>query len=138
MTGLSFVESFSAVTWKTILLETVFGHVWQFRLGVIAVALVLAVSALTGDDVPRRPAILAVWLLSVVLLVSLAWIGHVAAARVQPIGLIGDALHLCAAGAWIGGVLPLVICLTRARYRPRWLKSSRSYLADFPRSACVA
>ena len=115
MTDLSFVDSFSAVTWKTILLETVFGHVWQFRLGVIAVALVLAVSALTGDDVPRRPAILAVWLLSVVLLVSLAWIGHVAAARVQPIGLIGDALHLCAAGAWIGGLLPLVICLTRAR-----------------------
>lgn len=115
MTGLSFVDSFSAGTWKTILLETVFGRVWQFRLGVIAAALVLAVSGLAGDDVLRRPAILAIWLLSVVLLVSLAWISHAAAARVQPIGLIGDALHLCAAGAWIGGLVPLVICLTRAR-----------------------
>jgi putative copper resistance protein D len=115
MVGLSFVDSFSAGTWKTILLETVFGRVWQFRLGVIAVALVLAVSELTGDDVPRRPAILAIWILSVVLLMSLAWISHAAAARVQPIGLIGDALHLCAAGAWIGGLVPLVICLTRAR-----------------------
>jgi len=115
MTGLSLVDSFSASRWKTVLLETVFGHVWQFRLGVIAAALVLAVSGLTGDDVPRRPAILAMWFLSVVLLVSLAWISHAAAARAQPIGLIGDALHFCAAGAWIGGLVPLVICLTRAR-----------------------
>jgi len=114
MTGLSLVDSFSASRWKTVLLETVFGHVWQFRLGVIAAALVLAVSALAGNDVPGRPAILALWLLSVVLLVSLAWISHAAAARVQPIGLIGDALHLCAAGGWIGGLIPLVICLTQA------------------------
>jgi len=115
MTGLSFVDSFSVSTWKTVLLETVFGHVWQFRLGVIAAALVLAVSGLAGDEAPRRPVVLTLWLLSIVLLVSLAWISHAAAARVQPIGLIGDALHLCAAGAWIGGLIPLVICLMRAR-----------------------
>jgi putative copper resistance protein D len=51
------------------------------------------------------------WLLSVVLLVSLAWISHAAAARVQPLGLFGDALHLCAAGVWIGGLAPLAIFL---------------------------
>jgi len=33
----------------------------------------------------------------------------------QPLGLLGDALHLCAAGAWIGGLLPLAIFLTHAR-----------------------
>ena len=118
MTGLSFVDSFSAGTWKTVLFETVFGHVWQFRLGVIAAALVLAISALAGNAVPRRPAILALWLLSVVLLVSLAWISHAAAARVQPIGLIGDALHLCAAGGWLGGLVPLAIFLARAGVSP--------------------
>lgn len=115
MTGLSFVDSVSSSTWKTVLLETVFGHVWQFRLGVIAAALVLGVSALARNQASRRPVILTLWLLSVVLLVSLAWISHAAAARVQPIGLIGDALHLCAAGAWIGGLVPLAIFLTRAR-----------------------
>jgi len=115
MTGLSFVDAFSARAWQIVLLETVFGHIWQFRLGVIALALVLAVSGLAVNDAPRRPAILALWLLSVVLLVSLAWISHAAAARVQPISLIGDALHLCAAGAWTGGLVPLVICLTRVR-----------------------
>src|SRR5438874_368311 len=118
MTGLSFVDSFSASTWKTVLLETVFGHVWQFRLGVIAGGLALAVSGLAGNDAPRRPAILALWLLSVVLLVSLAWISHAAAAGVQPITLIGDALHLCAAGAWIGGLVPLAIFLALAQVSP--------------------
>jgi putative copper resistance protein D len=114
MTGLSFVDSFSTSTWKTVLFETVFGHIWQFRLGVIAAALVLALSRLAGNGVPRRPAVLALWLLSLVLLVSLAWISHAAAAGLQPISLIGDALHLCAAGVWIGGLVPLVIFLTRA------------------------
>ena len=32
----------------------------------------------------------------------------------QPLGLLGDALHLCAAGGWIGGLLPLTIFLTSA------------------------
>jgi copper resistance protein D len=113
MTGSSFVDSFSAGTWKTVLLETVFGRVWQFRLCVIAAALVLAVSPLARNEAPRRSVVLTLWLLSIVLLMSLAWISHAAAAGVQPIGLIGDALHLCAAGAWIGGLVPLVILLTR-------------------------
>jgi copper resistance protein D len=115
MTGLSFVDSFSASAWKTVLLETLFGHLWQLRLGVIAAAFVLAISLLAGNDVPRRPLILALWVLSVVLLVSLAWISHASAARMQPIGLIGDALHLSAAGVWIGGLVPLAIFLKRAR-----------------------
>ena len=115
MTGSSFVESFSPSTWNTVLFQTTFGHVWQVRLGLITTALVLVVSALSGKNGPGRSAILALWLLSVVLLVSLAWISHAAAAGVQPIGLTSDALHLCAAGAWIGGLVPLAICLTLAR-----------------------
>jgi len=115
MTSLSFLDSCSVSRWKTVLLETVFGHVWQLRLGLIAATLLLAVSALAGNDIPRRAAILALWILSIVLLVSLAWISHAAAVAMQPISLTGDALHLCAAGAWIGGLVPLVIFLTRVR-----------------------
>jgi putative copper resistance protein D len=114
MTGLSFVDSFSASRWKTVSLETVFGHVWQLRLGVIAATLLLAVSALAGNDMPRRATILALWILSIVFLVSLAWISHAAAVAMQPISLTGDALHLCAAGVWIGGLIPLVMCLIQA------------------------
>ncbi len=114
MTGLSFADSSYAGTWKTVLFGTVFGRVWQVRLCIIMAALVLGVSGLAGNGVPRRPAILILWLLSVVLLVSLAWISHAAAAGLQSISLIADALHLCAAGVWIGGLVPLLICLTQA------------------------
>ena len=109
MSGLSFVNAFSATAWQTVLLETEFGRVWQIRLGLIAVAFALALGL--ARDEARRARMFILWLLSVVLLVSLAWISHAAAVRVQPLGLLGDAVHLCAAGLWIGGLTPLAIFL---------------------------
>jgi putative copper resistance protein D len=114
MSGLSFVKAFSGTAWWTVLFKTEFGRVWQVRLGLIAVAFALAAFTLAQEQTRRR-LLLVLWLVSVVLLVSLAWISHAAAARVQPLGLFGDALHLCAAGAWIGGLAPLTMFLTRAR-----------------------
>ncbi|MEY2492891.1 MAG: copper resistance protein [Verrucomicrobiota bacterium] len=114
MSGLSFAKAFSGTVWRVVLFETEFGRVWQVRLGLTAVTFALAAFTLAQDQMRRR-LLLVLWLLSVVLLVSLAWISHAAAARVQPLGLLGDALHLCAAGAWIGGLAPLTIFLTRAR-----------------------
>jgi putative copper resistance protein D len=111
MSGRSFVDAFSARAWQTALFQTVFGHVWQLRLGIVAVAFALAVSQLAGKEGPRRPVAVTLWLLSVVLLISLAWISHAAAAAVHPFGALGDMLHLCAAGAWIGGLAPLAIFL---------------------------
>jgi copper resistance protein D len=113
--GLSFKNAFSAAAWRMVLLKTQFGRVWQLRLGLIAIMFVLVISELVRNDARRRLLILFLWLLSVVLLVSLAWISHAAAAMVQPLGLVGDALHLCAAGGWIGGLVPLIIFLARAR-----------------------
>jgi copper resistance protein D len=115
MSGLSFGNAFSATTWQTVLMKTQFGRVWQLRLGLIALTFLFASLALAQHEARRRPPILVLWFLSVVLLVSLAWTSHAAAARVQPLGLLGDAVHLCAAGAWIGGLAPLAIFLMRAR-----------------------
>ena len=114
MSGLPLTRAFSTTAWQTVLFETQFGRVWQLRLGLIAVAFVIVALRLAQAQ-PRHVLIMAVFSLSVVLLVSLAWISHAAGARVQPIGSLGDALHLCAASVWIGGLLPLTILLTRAR-----------------------
>jgi putative copper resistance protein D len=114
MSGLALANGFTAAAWQTVLLETEFGRIWQLRLGLIAVALALIASVWVRDE-GRRASMFVLWVLSVFLLVSLAWISHAAAARVQPLGLFGDALHLCAAGGWVGGLVPLAIFLARAR-----------------------
>jgi copper resistance protein D len=112
MSGLGLADAFSRTAWGTVLFGTEFGRVWQLRFGLIAVAFALIASGLVRGEV-RRPLLLILWLLGVAFLVSLAWINHAAAASVQPLGLFGDVLHLCAAGGWIGGLAPLAIFLTR-------------------------
>jgi copper resistance protein D len=113
MSGLSFANVFSSTVWQKVLLQTEFGHVWALRLGLIAVAFVQIVSALA--QIQERALIVVVWLASIVLLASLAWISHAAAATAHTFGVLGDMLHLCAAGGWIGGLVPLTIFLARAR-----------------------
>jgi putative copper resistance protein D len=113
MSALPLKNALSATAWRTVLFETQFGRVWQLRLCLIASGFALVASGLA--KVKARTALVPVlWLLSVVLLVSLAWISH-AAATAHPLGLLGDVLHLCSTGGWIGGLVPLVIFLTRAR-----------------------
>jgi putative copper resistance protein D len=114
MNELSLKDAFYTTAWQAVLFETQFGRVWGLRLGLIAAAFVLVASALAQIQA-RRARIVVLWLASVVLLVSLAWISHAAAATVQPFGVLGDMLHLCAAGLWIGGLVPLTIFLVRVR-----------------------
>ncbi len=91
MSGFPLTRAFSTRAWQAVLFETEFGRVWQLRLGLIAVALVLVA---LGFAQPRwrRERTLALFLVSGALLISLAWISHAAATRVQPLGLLGDAI----------------------------------------------
>ncbi|MGH8094789.1 MAG: CopD family protein [Chthoniobacterales bacterium] len=130
MSGSSLADAFSGNAWRGVLFQTEFGHVWQLRLGVIGAALVFVALGFVWKN--RRNVIaLALWVLGLVLLVSLAWISHAAAARAQPLGLMGDALHLCAAGGWIGGLLPLAIFLARAEVVVSLGKSALPVLRRF-------
>jgi len=114
MNELSLKNALSEAAWRAVLFETRFGRVWQLRFGVIVAAFPL-IWLCRAQVKARRALILILWLLSVVFLASLALISHAAAASIQPLGLLGDMLHLCAVGGWIGGLLPLVIFLTRTR-----------------------
>ena len=114
MSELSLKNTFSATAWWPVLFETQFGRVWQLRLSVIAAAFVAVVSGLAQIKA-RMMLIWVPWLLSIAFLVSLAWISH-AAARVHPLGLFNDVVHLCAAGAWIGGLVPLTLFLACASF----------------------
>ncbi|CAI0768546.1 copper homeostasis membrane protein CopD [Serratia quinivorans] len=99
-----------ADTWRLdvwwAVLGTTFGEVWRWHLGISLLALL---SLWLAE--PRRTQILA--LLSTLLLVSMAFIGHAAMHE----GVLGalhrfnHALHLLAAGYWFGSLLPLLVCL---------------------------
>ena len=114
MNELSLKSALSMAAGGAVLFETRFGRIWQLRLGLIAAAFVTVASGLAQAKA-RTPMVVILWMLSIALLASLAWISHAAAATTDPFGVSGDMLHLCAAGLWIGGLVPLAIFLARTR-----------------------
>lgn len=98
----------------TVLTQTHFGQAWTIRAGLIVVlAACLLVQARTRTRAAGRVGLLAAG----AFITGLAWAGHGAATEDVPfdaIHLPADILHLLAAGAWLGGLLPLVILLAQA------------------------
>ncbi|HUM15662.1 MAG TPA: CopD family protein [Candidatus Nitrosotalea sp.] len=95
--------------WIRLLGQSQFGTVWLVRHGVLLLLtalLLLREREQTGAD--RLAFRLEAWLLAAAAAGAMAWAGH--AAAVEPDGLAAallDALHLLAAGAWFGALLPL-------------------------------
>ena len=92
-----------------VLTGTRFGIVWMARMliaGLLAVMLLLYLRGLVRAD----SLILSItgMILSGLLLVALAFTGHAAAAEAVTfvVQVLADALHLLAAGVWLGGLLP--------------------------------
>jgi len=103
-------------SWAKVLVATQFGTVWLVRHGL----LLLLVAFLFSREREAGPADWAAfrgeaWLLGAAGAGALAWAGH--AAAVEPWGLaaaLADALHLIAAGVWLGALLPLALLLRDA------------------------
>jgi putative copper resistance protein D len=120
MSGLPLDEAIAEGMVPVVLMRTNFGIVSCIR-GAIAVLLGVAL-AFAHVPVARWLA----FVCAVVLLGSLAWTGH-AVGTVGTLALphlIGDTLHCLAAGAWVGGLVPLALLLAAARRRddPLWGK----------------
>jgi len=112
-------QAISDGTASTFLARTQFGHDWGARL---VLAILLAVALLRFKRITRwrsADSFIAA-ALALAFLGALAWSGHGGATP----GLRGelhataDALHLIAAGAWIGGLLPLGLLLSSAEKMP--------------------
>ena len=106
----------------TVASETRFGQVSLVR---------LAAAVLLGAFLPilRRSAGQRIWsvgatILSIAVLIGPAWTGHAGATPgiAGEFPLAADAIHLLAAGAWLGGLPPLAMLLAAARRGkdPRW------------------
>jgi copper resistance protein D len=105
MSGLPLREALAAETLRTVLAQTFFGRLWLARL------LLLVAIAVFAWRAPRLTfALSALWL------ATLAGLGHAAAGRgiEREMHLAVDALHLLAAGTWLGMLWPLARTLGAA------------------------
>jgi copper resistance protein D len=104
--------AFDPATWHAVLLDTEFGMVWCWHLGLAAALVVVAAG------MPRRrwqPA--AATLAALAILVSLGFTGHAAMDMGGgPTHEINQMAHLTAGGLWLGGLVPLGVLLRRAAH----------------------
>jgi copper resistance protein D len=109
---------------NVVLTQTRFGEAWMLRAAlVIVIAGSLVVQARTRNRTAGWMGLLA----ASAFIASLAWAGHGAATEDVPFDafhLPADILHLLAAGAWLGALLPLVMLLRLA-----WRERSDAALA---------
>jgi len=111
MSGQNWGEILTSGTMIIVLNETQFGFVSEIRLGLA----ILLAACLAYDRVP-----LSRWLalgLALGLVAAIAWTGHAASTprKLGYLHLTADALHLAAAAAWIGGMVPLALLLNADR-----------------------
>jgi putative copper resistance protein D len=122
MSGLPFGEAMTAHVLWTVLGQTQFGLVIEIR-GLLAIVLAVC---LAYRRVPWTD-----WLAFVAALgltAAIAWAGH-AGSTLGAIGnlhVAADALHLLAAAAWIGGLVPLVLLLAAVGRHPTVASASQA------------
>jgi putative copper resistance protein D len=125
MSEQSMAEVLSQGTLWTVMTETDFGLAWTIR---------LAIAALLAVALPLSARLRGVAITSAAALVgSLAWAGHAAAREGAPgaIHLISDILHLVAAAAWFGALIPLALLLLAARRVATGLPVAREAVRRF-------
>jgi putative copper resistance protein D len=120
MGGVPVAQAFSeGLPWR-VLTQTTFGDAWTLRAGMAAVLAMLlaahdlAAPRLQGGLVPVLD--IACVMLAAAFAASIAWTGHAAGMEGidGTIHLASDALHLVAAGAWLGALWPLALLLAAA------------------------
>ncbi|MGN6747584.1 MAG: copper homeostasis membrane protein CopD [Xanthobacteraceae bacterium] len=106
----------------TVATQTRFGEVSLARLAAAALLVAALPMILRGDGPGRWRA--GALVLALIILTGPAWIGHAGATPgvAGEFPLAADALHLLAAGAWLGGLVPLAMLLAIAgrQKEPSW------------------
>lgn len=119
MDDIPFAEVFSNAAVWTVITQTDFGYDWVTRLflAILLAAALLPVHSTQGIASKWRGLVAAS--LATGLVGTLAWAGHAAAGTgfARTFHLIADGLHLIAAAAWIGALVPLAGLLAAAEHR---------------------
>jgi putative copper resistance protein D len=129
--GSGWRDAINPQIWLAVL-GTSFGSVWlwQILLSVVTVAVLL---------LKPRTLQSMLLILAAAQLILLAGVGHAAMREgfVGGIQRMNHAVHLLSAGWWVGGLLPLLMCMRMAR-KPRWQKAAITAMMRFSRYGHMA
>src|SRR6266511_1896723 len=117
MSDVAYQEAWRRDVLGAVLDETRFGQLWKVRFAMaVALGVAVAWSSVAVDSRIRARALALAGLLAALLLTTLALVGHAAAwpGPTTYLGAAADALHLLAAGAWIGALPAFVFLLSRS------------------------
>jgi putative copper resistance protein D len=114
MSGQPVADVYEQATWWTVLSQTDFGNDWLARSVFVCALAGIFIPLLSATDPKSSWLKAAAVILATALVGSLAWAGHAIGARgvegiVHP---IADVLHLAAAAAWVGTLVPLALLLS--------------------------
>jgi copper resistance protein D len=120
----------NGVLW-TVLTQTTFGHAWLVRFVVACILAMLFVPFFSVK--PNARVVAMVTVLAAVFVGALAWAGHAsgglgAEAVIHP---TADVLHLIAAAAWVGALVPLAVLLAAAGKEDRAIAIARTATTRF-------
>jgi copper resistance protein D len=126
-------------TARLVLTQTLFGIDWQLRL---LLAVLLAAYVLLKPQTASRRHDLFASALGLAFVASLAWAGHGGATSGNAgyVHAAADVFHLSAAGAWLGGLIPLVLVLglLRRSDEPTWAMIAYDVTGRFSNLGIIA
>ncbi len=113
----SLAGAFDAETLWSVLWDTGFGRLWAVRL--VPALLVTALLWSGSASIWSHRVIAPLVVVAAVLLASLAGVGHtqISEGVAGVVHVTADAVHLLAAGAWLGGLLPLGMVVVFSRMK---------------------
>jgi len=116
MADVPFAQALSEGAAWTVLTDTDFGQAWTVRLGIAALLAASLPWLATSNPVLSRQRHSVAIALAAALVGTLAWGGHAASGSgiAGGVHLGADVLHLIAAAAWLGALVPLALLLRAA------------------------
>jgi len=140
MSGPPVADVFSHGVWWTVLSDTTFGNDWLVRFVLACLLAALFDPSLSERRIKSRSLKSALVISAAAFAGSLAWSGHAAGgigveAIVHP---IADVLHLVAAAAWLGALIPLALLLNSAGRHDGALAIARTATLRFSTLGIVA
>lgn len=135
--GEGWADAVSGSTLSLVLLQTWFGRVWIVHLTLAGLVLVALLALYRAANIA---AMIVIAVLSMLLVASLAWVGHSMSGTDRSIDVAAQMIHLLAASIWLGGLVPLGYVLWKA-YRDHsgaWCAAARFVLPRYSQAGVVA